>query len=113
MRWLCATVGLLAASACLLAWVYLRDRDPSSWRVPEGQLARADAAAVLAALTGAGCRDCTAEPLRRTQPRLWLVRVTVRGRAQCLQIDLDTFAVSRQHGVSGAQPSRCPPIRSA
>ena len=29
MRWLLATIALLAASACLVAWIYLRDRDTS------------------------------------------------------------------------------------
>jgi hypothetical protein len=41
MRWLLITIALLATSACLLGWIYLRDRDPD-WRPPsEGQLAPA------------------------------------------------------------------------
>jgi hypothetical protein len=112
MRWLCATVCLLSASFCLIAWVYLRDRDPSSWRPPEGQLARVDAAATLAALRGPDCRaGCTEELLGRIHPSHWLARITVRGRPQCVQIDLDTFASSQQHGLSGVQPSRCAPGR--
>jgi hypothetical protein len=109
MRWLYATVGLLTASLCLLAWVYLRDRDPSTLPQPERQLARVDAATALATLGGADCRSgCAAAPLRRIQPHRWLVRVTVQGQPQCLQIDLDTFAVTRRHGLSGVRPSRCP-----
>ncbi len=109
MRWLGVTAGLLSASLCLVVWIYLRDRDTSNWRPPERQLARVDATAALTALSGAEpCRSgCAAELLGRTQPHRWLVRVTVRGRPQCLQIDLDTFAFSRQHGLSGVQPSRC------
>jgi hypothetical protein len=108
MRWLYVTAGLLSASFCLVAWIYLRDRDTSSWRPPERQLVRVDAAVTLTALSGADCRSgCTAELLGRTRSHRWLVRVTVRGRAQCLQINLDTFAVSQQHGLSGVQPSRC------
>jgi hypothetical protein len=108
MRWLYATVCLLGASVCLIAWVYLRDRDPSSWRPPEGQLARVDAKATLAALQGPVCRaGCTSELLGRVRTDRWLARITVRGRAQCVQIDLDTFASSEQHGLSGVQPSRC------
>ncbi len=38
MRWLLVTIALLAASACLVGWVYLRDRD-TNWRPPERHLA--------------------------------------------------------------------------
>jgi hypothetical protein len=108
MRWLCVTVGLLSACLCLVAWIYLRDRDPASWRPPEGQLARVDAAATLAALRGADCHSgCTEKLLGRVHTDRWLARITVRGRAQCVQIDLDTFASSQQHGLLGVRPSRC------
>jgi hypothetical protein len=108
MRWLYLTIGLLGASACLIAWIYLRDRDPSSWRPPERQMVRADAAATLAALSGGGCRSgCATELLGRTRQHRWLVRITVRGRRQCLQIDPYTFALSQEHGLSGVWPSRC------
>ncbi len=30
MRWMWVTATLLGASVCLLAWIYLRDRDPAS-----------------------------------------------------------------------------------
>jgi hypothetical protein len=36
MKWLYVTIGLLATSACLIAWIYLRDRD-TNWRPPEHQ----------------------------------------------------------------------------
>jgi hypothetical protein len=108
MRWLYVTLGLLSVSACLLAWVYLRDRD-TNWRPPEHQLARIDAAATLNVL-GGECRSGCATKLlglKRTESHRWLMHVTVSGRTQCLQINLDTFAVSPQHGLSGVQPSRC------
>ncbi len=38
MRWLYITIALLAASACLVGWIYLRDRD-TNWRPPERHLA--------------------------------------------------------------------------
>jgi hypothetical protein len=108
MRWLSLTVCLLSVSACLVAWVYLRDRDTSDWRPPESQLAYADAARALAALSGTGCRSgCATELVGHTRSHSWLVRVTVRGRAQCLQIDLYTFGLSPQRGLSGVQPSGC------
>jgi hypothetical protein len=107
MRWLGVTAGLLAASASLVAWVYLRDRDTSGWRLPERQIVRADTAATLTAFAGPDCRPgCAAQLLGRTQPHRWLVRITVRGRSLCLQIDPDVFAVSPR-GLDGVQPSRC------
>jgi hypothetical protein len=107
MRWLCVTVGLLTASLCLVAWIYLRDRDTSGWRLPERQIVRADAAVALAAFGGGDCRSgCAAELLGHTQPHRWLVRITVRGRSQCLQLDPSVFAVI-PHGLAGVQPSRC------
>jgi hypothetical protein len=67
MRWLYVTLGLLASSVCLVGWIYLRDRDTSSYLPPpptERQLAQIDASATLNYLVGAGCRpDCAAELL--------------------------------------------------
>lgn len=37
MRWLYATIGLVAMCACLIAWIYLRDRD-TNWQPPEHAL---------------------------------------------------------------------------
>jgi hypothetical protein len=110
MRWLGVTIGLLAASVSLVAWVYLRDRNTSQrGRGPERTVARADAAASLAVINGRGCRsDCAAELVERRQPGRWLARITVRGQTQCVEIDLDTFAIGSRHGLSGVQPSRCP-----
>jgi hypothetical protein len=111
MRWLGVTIGLLAASFSLVAWVYLRDRDTSAWRPYQRPIARADARTALAAVDGSGCRsDCAAELLERRQSGRWLARITVRGETQCLEIDLDTFAVSSTRGLSGVQPRRCPDL---
>ncbi len=109
MRWLGVTVGLLTASLCLVAWIYLRDRDTSNWRLPERQIVSADATVMLDAFGGAGCgTGCAAELLGHTEPHRWLVRITVRGRSQCLQLDPTVFAVI-PHGLAGVQPSRCVP----
>ncbi len=109
MRWLGVTVGLLCASACLLAWVYLRDRDTADWRPPARQLAGADARATAAALAGASCdAGCATELLAHTSSGVWLVRLDLRRRRpQCLRIDPDTFA-SGPHGLSGVRAARCP-----
>jgi hypothetical protein len=108
MRWLGITLGLLSACACLVVWIYLRDRDTSNWRLPERQIASADAARTLAAFGGADCAQrCAVELVGRVDSHHWLVRITVRGRPQCLQLDLATFATDQRHGLAGVKPSRC------
>jgi hypothetical protein len=109
MRWLCATVGLLIVSLCLLGWIFLRDRDTSSWQPPEHQLAQVDANNVLNVLGGACPAGCPTRllGLHRTKSHHWLMRITVSRKTQCLEINLDTFAVSQQRGLSGVKPSRC------
>ncbi len=107
MRWLGLTAGLLCASLLLVTWVYLRDRDSSSWRPPEGQLARADARTTFAVLSGARCRPgCGVQVIGQIRPQRWLVRLTLRGQPQCLRIDLDTFTTGPR-GLYGITPSRC------
>lgn len=107
MRWLALTAGLLCASLLLVTWVYLRDRDTASWRPPEAQLARADARTAFAVIGGVRCRPgCGAQVIGQLRPQRWLVRLTLRGRPQCLRIDLDTFATGPR-GLSGLQPSGC------
>jgi hypothetical protein len=109
MRWLFVTVALLSASLILVAWVSLRDRDPSSVQPPERQIVRIDTEAALTTLGSADCRSgCAVQLLTHTRPHRWLVRVTVKGRPECLQIDLDAFSASPQHGLSGVWPSQCP-----
>jgi hypothetical protein len=113
MKWLYVTIGLLVTSACLVGWIYLRDRD-TNWLPPqpsERQRALADASTTLVVLNEGDCSsDCRIELLGHTQPDHWLVRINVKGRSHCLQIDLDTFFVSQKHGLYGVQhlqPSRC------
>jgi hypothetical protein len=111
MRWLLATIALLAASAGLLGWIYLRDRD-TNWRPPEQQLASADAILAISELGGGRCRDdCQAKQLESASSHRWLVHVILGERRQCLQIDLDTFTVDGPHGLTGVQSGRCPSHR--
>jgi len=114
MKWLYVTIGLLVTSACLVGWIYLRDRDTSSYLPPpptEHQRALADASTTLVVLNEGDCRsDCRIELLGHTQPDHWLVRINVKGKSHCLQIDLDTFLASQKHGLYGVQalqPSHC------
>jgi len=110
MRWFYVSVGLLATSFCLVTWIYLRDRN-TDWRPPEAQLARADAALMLNnVLRGTVCRyGCAAVVLGHNASHRWLVCITVRHRSRCLEINLDAFTFSQQHGLSGVQArsSRC------
>jgi hypothetical protein len=105
MKWLYVTAGLLTICFCLVTWIYLRDRD-MNWQQPSIQEAQADAADVL---NGAKCHvDCAADVLGHIGPHRWMIRITVRGRSRCLQINLHTFGLHLQHGLSGIHPSRCP-----
>lgn len=105
MRWFYVTIGLLATSLCLVVWIYLRDRD-TNWRLPEAQQAHVDVASMLHnALRGADCHSgCATEVLGRSGPHNWLVRITVKHRSRCLQIDLNTFRFG-QHRLFGVQSS--------
>jgi hypothetical protein len=108
MRWLGITLGLLGACVCLVGWIYLRDRDTANWRLPERQIATADAARTLAAFDGADCaQQCAVKLVGRLDSHHWLVRITVQGRSQCLQLDLATFATDQRHGLAGVEPSGC------
>ncbi len=110
MRWLFVTLVLLASSAGLLGWVYLRDRD-TSWRPPEPQLASAAAEGALSELGGAGCSTgCSAEVLANPAPHRWIARITVRGRSRCVLIDLRIFTVNGPHGLGGVSPHPCPHV---
>lgn len=109
MRWLYTTLGLLSASVCLLAWIYLRDRDTSADSRPgEYQTAHADGVDTLVTLGHGDCAGCTTQVLSRIGPHHWLVRITAEGRAQCLRIDLANFRTAQQHGLTGVQRTRCP-----
>jgi hypothetical protein len=110
MRWLLATLALLACSAGLLGWVYLRDRD-THWQPTELQLAYAAAESTLSELGGAGCSaGCSSDVLANPAPHRWIARITVRGRTRCMQIDLQAFGTNGPHGLTGVKPSRCPHV---
>jgi hypothetical protein len=113
MRWLLLTLLLLAGSAGLLGWVYLRDRD-THWQPSEPQLAYAAAEGTLSELGGAGCTvGCSAEALTRLAPHRWLARITVKGKTRCVQIDLLIFTIYGPHGLKGVTPHRCPHVARA
>jgi hypothetical protein len=106
MKWLFATIGLLAASLCLLGWIYLRDRD-TNWRPAETQVVQANVEGALGELPRSDCSEgCKTKILRRTGAHRWLVSITARGQTRCIQIELDGPAASG-HGLSGIQPSPC------
>jgi hypothetical protein len=108
MRWLLLTLLLLAGSAGLLGWVYLRDRD-THWQPTEPQLAYAAAEGTLSELGGAGCNvGCSAEVLSSPAPHHWLARITVKGKTHCVQIDLRTSTIHGPHSPARVESSRCP-----
>ncbi len=108
MKWLLATIVLLAASASLIGWIYLRDRD-TNWHPPGQRLASTDAILALSELRGGRCRfGCQASQLDPASSHRWLVHAILRGRYRCLQIDVNTFTVNGPHGLYGVRTGRCP-----
>ena len=102
MRWLGVTLGLLGACVCLVAWIYLRDRDAShsvcrnaSSRQPTPPARSPHSEAPIAV------GRCAVKLVGRIDSHHWLVRITVRGHSQCLQLDLATFATDQRHGLVG------------
>lgn len=117
MRWFVVTVALLAASALLVSWIYLRDRHTSNWRPSPAALAHADAATLLATQRAYHCHSgCTFKVLGHSRGPHWLARINIRSDARCFDIDVDSFAFSPQHGLSGMEEVSCsiapaPPAR--
>jgi hypothetical protein len=110
MKWLYITLGLLACSVCLVGWIYLRDRDTSGALPPtlaERQRAEIAATIKLDTLGGADCPSGCVTVLGRTQPQQWLMRITVKGHPQCLQINLHKFRVRKPYDLTGVRPSPC------
>ncbi len=106
MRWLAATVGLLAASVVLIAGIYLRDRDPSHWLPPQRNVARYDAETILLALR---CGHlCSYTLMSNPRPNHWVARIDKLGATvDCFDIDVTSFDISGASGVSGARVVRC------
>lgn len=108
MRWLAATLVLLAATASLGAWIYLRDRQPNTWHPPERQLVDYDAHVVLSMIEGYHCaHGCAVTGLGRYRPGVWLVHMRLPTRRQCAEITLDRFTFSPQHGLTGVRFVGC------
>ena len=108
MRWLAATIGLISASAVLVGGIYLRDRDPGSWRPPESTRAQGAAQTVLAALSGYNCHQgCVVTSVTRRGQDQWLARLEIRSRARCFAIDLQRFSFTVQHGLVGVAAVKC------
>jgi hypothetical protein len=104
MRWLAATVGLLAASAALVMGVYLRDRDPH-WLPPQRKIAAYDARTMLFQM---GCGDsCSYTLVGNPRPFHWVARVVNGVGIECYDIDVIAFDTSTAHGVSGVATVHC------
>lgn len=106
MRWLAVTVALLAASAGLIAGIYLRDRDVN-WLPPERSAAYSDAMALAAHIGGTCPRDCAVTLLGHPRPDHWTERIGIRTATQCFDIDVRTFATEDVHGLSGVTRVGC------
>jgi hypothetical protein len=110
MRWLAVTAVLLTLSTSLVAGIYFRDRD-TDFRPPARQLARAEAADLLAHLAvDTTCNGrCTAQVRATPRTGRWFAQIRIRSTMQCFEIDADTFAWTPQHGFSGIGEVSCGP----
>jgi hypothetical protein len=107
MRWLAATLALLAAGAALVAGIYLRDRS-SAWRLPPRQAAQVDAQKVLMFIAGPGCGSrCSYRVVSHPRPDHWLALIVDRSRPHCVDINVQTFAISAEQGMSGMERIDC------
>jgi len=107
MRWLAATLVLLAASAALLLGIFLRDRD-TAWQLPPRATAEFDAKWVMTYVAGPTCgKRCSYTVLANPRADHWLARIVDRSRTTCVDIDVGRFDVSSAHGISGIQVIDC------
>jgi hypothetical protein len=113
MKWFTATIVLLLASAALVLGVFLRDRD-TAWQPPARAAASFDARWVMTYVAGPTCGTrCSYEVLANPRANHWLARIVDRSRAECVDIDVDTFDVSGAHGISGIQVIDCGSVPGA
>lgn len=107
MRWLAATLALLTASAALVVGIYLRDRS-TSWRLPPRQAAQVDALKVLNFIAGPGCgRTCSSRVVAHPRPDHWWALIVDRSRPHCVDINVQTFSISPERGMSGMERISC------
>jgi hypothetical protein len=104
MRWLAATLGLLAASAALVGGVYLRDRDPH-WLPPQRKVASYDAKTMLLAMR-CGHR-CSYTLVGNPRPYHWVARVDNGVGIECFDIDVISFDTTGSRGASGVATVHC------
>lgn len=106
MRWLAATLVLLSASAALVAGIYFRDRDPSSWLPPPRTAATLDVKTILLAIH---CPEgvCSYRLVSNPRPDHWVARIFNGTTTQCFDINLRDFDVTETRGVTGATLVGC------
>jgi hypothetical protein len=113
MKWLAATLALLASTSALVGWIYLRDRDPNAWHAARPQLAQGDAEAVLLGLQGWHCKSgCAVEQVRPGPDGLWFARLNIRWQPRCVEIDLGDFGIRQAGGFWGVRYVDCWPSAS-
>jgi hypothetical protein len=105
MRWLAATVALLAASAGLVIGLYLRDRDPH-WLPPQRKIAAYDAQTMLLQMH-CGQPRCSYTLVANPRPFHWVARIDDGAGIRCYDINVISFDTTTSHGVSGIATVRC------
>jgi hypothetical protein len=113
VKWLAVTLALLGISAALVTGIYLRDRD-TSWRPAPRTAADFDARMVLTYVAGPDCgARCSYELLANPRDNHWLARIVDRSRAECVDINLDTFGINESHGIAGIVMINCDSVAAA
>jgi hypothetical protein len=107
MRWLAVTVVFVAASAALVAGIYLRDRVAHPALPHQQSVAYTEAQALLAALAGSHCRPCGVSLLSQPRHGHWLAQIRTKQSVQCVDIDLTAFTWDHGHGFSGVTSVSC------
>lgn len=107
MRWLAVTAAFLAASAALVAGIYLRDRVADPKLPGQRSLAHHEAVAVLESLAGSHCAPCGVALLSKPRAGHWVARITTPQSVQCIDINLTTFTWDRGRGFSGITAVSC------
>jgi hypothetical protein len=111
MRWLAATVALLCASAALVAGIFLRDRDPSSWLPPPRTAATLDVKTILLA-THCPAGVCSYRLVSNPRPNHWVASIFNGTSTHCFDINLRSFDVTETRGVTGATLVGCDRARA-
>ncbi|MGZ4297284.1 MAG: hypothetical protein ACXVE4_08735 [Solirubrobacteraceae bacterium] len=107
MRWLAATLTLLAATFAVGLGLYLRDRVPSNWLPPQRTVAHSDAMSLAAVLGGTCPRECKVRFIDHPRADHWTEWIETPSTTICVDINVRTFETAEVNGISGVTTVAC------